>query len=455
MGFLDYFFYNNKNTTPSQPVQQKAQTPVATYPIIGNTGINWLNDNSQGYITNGYAGNPVIYSIIKQITDKMSAVPFYLYSIEDDKKLKRYKSLNQSKNLMSADALITKDQALKEVDSHKIIDLLDQPNEYQSWSEFVKNAIGYKLITGNSYIYGSKPEFGQNSDKIVGLSVLPSQLMNIVANGNIIDYYHLSGSNQRLDKDAIMHLKYWNPEYNNSLHLYGQSPLKAALKVMQLNNTAYDTQSSILQNKGAYGMLSDKSGALDPEQMQQLKDKFQNAGANEMMMVSADLQWTQFGQPADDLQILQSMSMNLRDLCNIYSFPSLLLGDDSQKTYSNYEQAEKSLIYNVVVPELTTLRDSLNSWICPAYSKADGKRYFIDFDITVLPQLAKDLDKVVAQLEKMWWTTPNEKRMATSYGEDTKNPLMNEYFIPQNLIPISETSIDLNTDPNQNISDYN
>lgn len=455
MGFFDLFFTTDNKLKLQEPVQKKAYNPAAMYPIFGNTGINWLNDNSQAYITNGYAGNPVIYSIIKQITDKMSAVPFYLYEIQDTKKLKRYKSFTLNKNLMSAEALIAKDQSLKEVDSHKIIDLLDQPNEYQQWSEFVKNVIGYKLITGNSYIYGSKPEIGVNKDKIIGLSVLPAQLMNIVATGNIVEYYNLSGNNQRLEKDSILHLKYWNPDFNNSLHLYGQSPLKAAQKVMQLSNTAYETQASIIQNKGAYGMLFDKSQSLDDVQMQQLKDRFMNATANELMMVSADLQFTQFGQTAEDMQIMESMGMNLRDLCNIYSFPSLLLGDDTQKTYSNYEQAEKSLIYNVVVPELTTLRDSLNKWLCPAYSKADGKQYFIDFDITVLPQLAADMDKVVAQLEKMWWVTGNEKRLATNYGEDTKNPLMNEYFIPQNLVPLSDTSISLNTDPNQDLSDYN
>lgn len=451
MRFLDLFF-TTTNKQP-EPVQKKALNPSAMYPIIGSTGINWLNDNSQQYITNGYAGNPVIYSIIKQITDKMSAVPFYLYEIQDTKKLKRYKSFTLNKNLMSAEALIAKDQSLKEVDSHKIIDLLDQPNEYQQWSEFVKNAIGYKLITGNSYIYGAKaPEFSPNKGKIVGLTVLPAQLMNIVATGNVVEYYNLSGNNQRMEKDEVLHLKYWNPDFNNSLHLYGQSPLKAAHKVMQLSNTAYDTQGSIISNKGAYGMLFDKSQSLDDEQMQNLKDRFMNASANELMMVSADLQYTQFGQTAEDMQILESMNMNKEDLCNIYSFPSLLLGGQD-KTFQNYAIAEKSLIYNVIVPELTTLRDSLNKWLCPAYSKADGKQYFIDFDITVLPQLAADMDKVVAQLSAMWWTTPNEKRLATNYGEDTKNPLMNEYFIPQNLVPISETSIQIN-DPNQDLSDY-
>ena len=449
MGFLDLFF-ERKQTKPI--AEAKASKQQLIYPIIGNGGVNWLNDNSQTYITNGYGGNPVIYSIIKLITDKLSSVPFYLYEVKNGQKLKSYKSLALNGNLISTKALITKEQSLKEVESHPILNLLDQPNTEQSFSDFLQNAIGYKLITGNSYIFGSKPEFGSNKDKIVALSVLPSQLINIIGN-QTVDHYNVSGSNVRLEKDSVLHLKYWNPDWNSGLQLYGQSPLKAGLKVLDLNNTAYKSQTEIIANKGAYGMLSDVSGTSSPEQLAQLKDKFQNASANEIMIVASQLEWTQFGVPSDQLQILQQMDLNLRDLCNLFGVPSILLGDNSQKTYSNFEQAEKSLIYNVIVPELTALKDSLNKWLIPAYAKADNKQYYIDFDITVLPQLAEDMGEVIAQLDKMWWVTGNEKRLATNYGEDTTNPLMNEYFIPQNLVPLSEQSIIIGNDPTSN-EDY-
>lgn len=447
MGLLDFFF-ERKQTQPIPQPQTKAASPLI-YPIIGNGGVNWLNDNSQTYITNGYQSNPIVYSIIKLITDKLSAVPFYLYEVKNGQKLKSYKSLILNGNLVSTKALITKEQSLKEVENHPILTLLDQPNPDQSFSDFLKNAVGYKLITGNSYIYGQRPEFGANKGKITGLSVLPSQLMNVVGN-QTVDYYNVSGSNTRIEKENILHLKYWNPDYNAGLQLYGQSPLRAGLKVLDLNNTSYKSQTEIIANKGAYGMLSDLSGSATPEQLQQLKDKFQNASANEIMILASDLKWTQFGLPNQDLQILEQMDLNLRDLCNLFGVPSILLGGDD-KTFANYETAEKSFIHNTIVPELTALKDSLNKWLLPAYEKADNKKYYIDFDITVLPQLAKDMSEVISQLKEMWWVTGNEKRLATNYGEDTSNPLMNEYFIPQNLVPLNEQSITLNTD----IGDYN
>ncbi|MEJ5962804.1 phage portal protein [Pedobacter immunditicola] len=448
------FFYNLfKNDKPN--LKQKAQSTPISFPIIGNNGINWLNDSSAtSFIQNGYCGNPVIYSIIKQITEKAAAVPFYLYEVKDDKKLKRYKSLNLSNNLISYDGMVTKSQSLKEVDSHKIIDLLEQPNENQSWSDFVKNSLGYKLVTGNSYIYGQSPEMGKNQGKITGITVLPSQLMNIISkNPSEVDYYNIIGGNTRIEKETICHLKYWNPDFSSGLQHYGQSPLKAALKVMQLHNTAYDAQGSILANKGAYGFLSDTSQSLDEEQLTQLKQRFKSAEANELMVASADLKFTQIGMPTEDLMILESMNLNQQDLCNIYGFPSLLLGGDD-KTFLNFETAQKSLIYDTVVPELTSLRDALNKWILPAYEKADGKKYFIDFDISVLPQLAGDMSLIVEQLSKMYWITGNEKRIASKYGADNNTPLMNTYLVPQGIVPIDELSIDIDNTSNQDLSDY-
>ena len=451
MGFLDIFF-ERKEQPQSQPVKTKALNQPL-FNIIGNGGVNWLNDNSQTYIVNGYQGNPIVYSIIKLITDKLSSVPFYLYEVKNGQKLKSYKALGLNGNLVSSKALITKEQSLKEVESHPILSLLDRPNPEQSFSDFLKNAIGYKLITGNSYIFGSRVGFGKNTGKVVGLSVLPSQLMNIVGDNNGVNYYNISGSNTRIEKEDILHLKYWNPNYNAGLQVYGQSPLLAGLKIMDLNAAAIQSQAEIVANKGANGMVYDELGALDDEQLKSLKEGFKNAAYNELMMVSSKLGYVQFGLPAQDLQILSTMNLNLQQLCNLYNVPSLLLGNSDDKTYSNFEQAEKSLIYNVLVPELTALRDSLNNWLLPAYSNADGKQYFIDFDISVLPQLAADMDKLVAQLDKQWWLTPNEKRAAVMYSE-LPDANLDKIYIPQNLIPIDEQTLNINTD-NLDTSDYN
>ena len=52
----------------------------------------------------------------------------------------------------------------------------------------------------------------------------------------------------------------------------------------------------------------------------------------------------------------------------------------------------------------------------------------------------EETDKIVNQMSQAWWLTPNEKRTAMNYGEDEENAIMNEYYIPANLIPVTEMS---------------
>ena len=46
-------------------------------------------------------------------------------------------------------------------------------------------------------------------------------------------------------------------------------------------------------------------------------------------------------------------------------------------------------------------------------------------------------------MSKAWWLTPNEKRAAMSYDYDEDSEILNEYYIPANLIPASGDDIDM------------
>ena len=59
--------------------------------------------------------------------------------------------------------------------------------------------------------------------------------------------------------------------------------------------------------------------------------------------------------------------------------------------------------------------------------------------------MQEESDKVVDQLAKAWWLTPNEKRSVMSYGVDEENETLNDYFIPANLIPTKAENIDVPT----------
>ena len=102
------------------------------------------------------------------------------------------------------------------------------------------------------------------------------------------------------------------------------------------------------------------------------------------------------------------------------------------------KEAKKALYQNAVIPELIKIKDELNRWLSPMY----GDKLCIEFDFTVIPELQEESDRVVDQLSKAWWITPNEKREVMNYGVDQDDETLNDYYIPANLIPVKPNDID-------------
>jgi hypothetical protein len=107
------------------------------------------------------------------------------------------------------------------------------------------------------------------------------------------------------------------------------------------------------------------------------------------------------------------------------------------------KEAKKALYQNAVIPELIKIKEELNRWLAPMY----GNKLCIEFDFTVIPELQEEADKVVDQLSKAWWITPNEKREVMNYGVDEDDETLNDYFIPANLIPVNPEQMDAPIEP--------
>jgi phage portal protein BeeE len=137
-----------------------------------------------------------------------------------------------------------------------------------------------------------------------------------------------------------------------------------------------------------------------------------------------------------DLNIIESDKMDLRTICNLYHVPSELFNDAGNKTYSNTKEAGSAVYTNAVIPALTQFRDAFNQFI---YKRYQGK-VFVDFDTSMISELQDDISVLITAMQGAWYLTPNEKRDMISFGADEKNPMMNEYFVPAGLMPMSAVS---------------
>lgn len=437
-----------KNLLTKNNQQTNSQYNQAIYNWLGESLV-WNPENDTTYINEGYRKNATIYSLINIITKAASTIPINVYEKVNDNELKRYKAMSSGAvdGSILHKANLIKKQALVQLDDTDLHRLLERPNPSQSYGTFISELIAFGKLTGNRYIYGIGPETGNNIGKYQELYVMPSQVMEIISGGMfdpVKEYRVEYNGAYTIPAEQICHIKDFNPYYDGTgSHLYGQSPLKAGLRSLTTNNEAVQTGVKYLQNQTARGILMSDEGDLNEVQAQQLKDKFKqnfqgSNNAGDVIITPKKLSWVNFGLNASDISLLEQYNASIKDLCNIYSVPSVLLNNDKASTYNNVKEAKKALYQNCVIPELIKVRDELNRWLTPQY----GDKMYIDFDFSVIPELQEEMDKVVDQMSKAWWISPNEKRESMSYAQE-ENELLNDFYIPANLIPMSNNDIDI------------
>ena len=429
------------------------------YNYLGDTLV-WNEESDETYINKGYRFNSTIYSIVNLIAKSASTIPFQIYEVKSQNDLKRYKALTSGDFKPSAihKANFIKKNTLVELENTELHKILERPNPAQSYSSFISEIIAFGKLTGNRYIWGISPETGQNQGVFKELYVLPSQVTEINSGGifDPVKEYTLEYNGQyKIPAEQVLHIKDFNPYYDGTgSHLYGMSPLRAGLRSLDTNNEAVTTGVRYLQNQTARGVLMSDEGDITETQAMQLKDKFrsQYQGSNnggDVVITPKKLSWINFGLSASDLSLIEQYNASIKDLCNIYNVPVQLLNNTDASTYNNMKEAKKALYQNAVIPEMTHIRDELNRWLTPQY----GDNLYIDFDFSVIPELQEEMDKVVDQVSQAWWLTPNEKRTAMNYGVDEDTSEMNDYFIPANLVPLSN-EVDLPFVQNSEDAEY-
>ena len=416
MGLFDIFTKKKINTLfPTIPMNSQI--------AIERGIVTWQGADQRSFVDDGYVANDIVYSIIKLITDKAKIAPFHVYKVVDEKAAKKYKSLAAQKdiNLKELETLHKKAYELYTGDQ-RLNELLKYPNEEDCWSDLVEQWCGFKLITGNSFIYGKLIEAGNNQGKPYELFALPSQYMAIIANINVFPptragYQLYYGQMWSFDTKEILHDKYFNPQWGVTAgQLYGQSPLRAAAKNLTRSNEAKTAAVASFQNGGPAGVLFMNDERFDPTsgqaQAQALKtavsQKGGSANFNSIAVSGYKVDWKQIGLSPVELNIIESEKWDLKALCNIYGVPSQLLNDSDSKTYNNQREGEKALTLRCAIPLLNSLTENLNRKLHTDWGYK-GTNLYVDYDLSVYGELEANKSEQTEWLDKAWWISPKQK----------------------------------------------
>lgn len=410
---------------------------------INNAG-EWVypDNKANEYIGTGYKALPNIYSIISLILSKTTIVPFEIYRVKSTSKELKYKAvMNDPRN--AAKAIRYKNEAYDKIEDSEIERLLLNPNNYQSLSELWWEIDGYKLLTGNSYIYG--PEIGNKPKE---LHSIPAPCVSLIVKGGPFSpefSYEVDYLNSELPGEEMYHFKYWNPILSGSdpsKQYLGQSPLQACRLLMGRYKDADIAQGFMFKNQGPAGILSgdgssDSYSTAGQQQALAIQDRFRQqhqspTRINDIIVTPSKVSWTATGLSPVDLNILESKREALSEVCNVFNVPIGLLSD-TNSTENNMIESRKALITDAVIPVIEARKQVLNKFLAPKF----GADIRIEFDYTVFHELQDDLEKQARALSMIDEITPNEKRSALGYDQ-MKDPNMDKIYMSQGKVPLDE-----------------
>lgn len=447
MGLFDFFS------------KKKVNTLLPTYPLGSTVAIQqgivtWQGQNAQAYVRDGYQQNDIVYSIIRLITDKAKLAPFHVYKVVDEAAAKKYKSLmkqpDKINNWKEVKDLHKKAFELYTGDS-RLNELLKYPNEEDTWGDLIEQWCGFKLLTGNSFIYAKMIEGGNNDGKPFELYALPAQYMAIIANVEVfppvrVGYQLYYGKMWTFDTKEILHDKFANYAWNvTGNELYGQSPLMAAARTLTRSNEAKTAAVASFQNGGPAGVLFMNDDRFDPtsgtQQAQALKkavsEKGGSANFNSIAVSGYKVDWKQIGLSPVELNIIESEKWDMKSLCNIYGVPSQLLNDADNKTYNNQREGEKALTLRCAIPLLDAITENLNRKLHSDWGYR-GTNIYVGYDIQVYQELEANKTEQVDWLDKAWWIPPAQKLeiMGIKAPDYVPAEELEKIYVPSNLQPL-------------------
>lgn len=420
--------------------------------LVNYRDVVFYNYCREDFILKGYKANAEVYSIVRKIVDKLAFAPLYVYEDNGEEKARKFKSCKKSVDKVEHSKYnIYRTKALDFVpDNNELAQLIDQPNNNQTWADLVELLRIFYFVQGEAFLYR---ETADDSDIALSLHVSPANLMEPVLGGTIDDPITgwkldlLTGGARTLDAKDVFHIKMANPEFDSmGSQLRGMSPLQAGQKYLQLDDSAVKAWLNSTINEGAKGLISpnhaDPKLWLNPKQVDDLQDSIETKihGAdnkNKVVASAMPLQYTAIGLSPQALAVIDGLRYSNVKLCDLWGVPATLF--DPSPTYQNMKEAKQRFVSEVILPYLSKEEDALNRWLVEPFRKRDGQKYVLDYDTSVYDELKLDLEERRALAEIL---TTNEMRVMEGWDE-VEGDAANQVFVAAGKVPLSDFDLGL------------
>lgn len=337
--------------------------------------VQWHLVDYQTYAKEGYSMNALANMAIKYKMDSLALAPLRAYGGDVD-----------SPDVLPPD--------------NPLAMLVDRPNDYQSWFEFISYCDMYYNIDGNCFIY-MQPQTGRNKIGTLPQSLTPLRpdrvLIKPINQGEVMYLYVPEGRTWQtgipIPAEQMMHIKTPNPYDPLEGMGYGLPGLMPVSKDVDMDNMITSFLFNIFSHQGVMpGGFIEFPYEADEDDIAQLRQQFMDSeGGSENwgrpVVTTAGATYRPSAYTLDQLNVEMLDKRQIKRVLGIFGVPAKLLGlDDEGSTFSNVAESREEFWTRTMLAEMKIFEDEF------AYRlREEGQDWFVKFDTSDVPALQQDL----------------------------------------------------------------
>jgi hypothetical protein len=272
--------------------------------------------------------------------------------------------INKRAIMMSSGKPVLCDKEGNVIENHWMLDLINQPNPTQSWSDVIYSLSVNDGLFNNSFAYCPVRSFNLRNLIVP----LPANKIKIVGTGKFLDQIDKAGlikefqfyyDNNKYDTIELKDMVYMNtPDGINLINVENRiETLKYPLSNIM---ASYNKRNVILENMGAIGILSSKKSdmggslPMTPEEKREIQNDWISRNKDKLVMTEADVSWTPMSYPTKDLMLFEELTEDKIAIIDAYGLSYNLFSNVNGGTLANgneVKQAMRMAYQDTIIPE--------------------------------------------------------------------------------------------------------
>jgi HK97 family phage portal protein len=318
------------------------------------------------------------------------------------------------------------DRQEEQVLDHKILRLLEKPNEYYTGVMLWMATVMDYYVDGNAYWLKLRDGTGLPARLwwIPHWMIQPRRLPDSPAFIDYYEWYAATGMTE-VDPADIVHFRFgMDPEYPQ----LGRSPLKSVLREVFTDDEAAAFTASLLTNMGVPGLIisPDKGVTLndhDADAMKEyVRERFGGDKRGEAMVMSGATKVEQFGFSPEQLNLRDLRRIPEERVTAVLGVPAIVAGLGAgldRSTFTNMGEAREAAYEAGIIPTQRILAEDIRFQLLTEFEDPHAFRF--GFDLSKVRVLQEDLYRQAQRhdlLIRGGWETVAEGRRAMGLDVD-------------------------------------